>query len=101
MNHKAKAIPERAKKLKREVIRNKVIEIVARVKRVEPQALGITDQQDFISDLAIDSLDAVNLTIELGSTFGFSFGEELEDLDALSSFGSLLTLVERRSTISA
>ncbi len=82
-------------------IRNQIIEIVARVKRVKPAALDIADDQDFISSLAIDSLDAVNLTIELSQTFGFTFGEELEDIEALASFGRLVNLVHQRAPCAA
>lgn len=80
-------------------IRTKIVEIIARVKRVPPSELDIADDQNFISDLAIDSLDAVSLTSELSETFGFSFGEEIDDLDALESFGGLVGLVERRATV--
>jgi acyl carrier protein len=85
--------------LEHTVIRSKVIELIARVKRVKQSDLELADEQDFIADLAIDSLDAVNLTIDLGRTFGFSFGEHLEDLDALASLGGLVGLVSRRATI--
>jgi len=87
--------------LENAAIRDKVVEIIARVKRVQPSELNLADDQDFITDLAIDSLDAVNLTVELGKTFGFSFGEEIDDLDALATFGGLIGLVERRATVAA
>ena len=80
-------------------IEKTLLEIIAEIKRLDLGELQIEHQQDFINDLAIDSLDAVNITIEIGERFGFSFGEDIDDLDALSSFGSLIALIERRATI--
>ena len=80
-------------------IEKTLLEIIAEIKRIDLGELNLEYKQDFINDLEIDSLDAVNITVEIGERFGFSFGEEIDDLDALSSFGSLIALIERRATI--
>lgn len=77
-------------------IRDELVTVLTQIKGrdVGPE---LADDDDFVRRLNLDSLDAVELTVRLGSDFGVEFGEEAEDLDALESLQALVALVARRS----
>ncbi|WP_428086910.1 acyl carrier protein [Candidatus Thioglobus sp.] len=70
--------------------------IIASIKKIPVSDVDLNFEDDFIQKYNLDSLDSVALTIEMGSIFGISFGEQIDDIDALSSFGSLVNLIESR-----
>lgn len=78
-------------------MREQVCAILSEIKGYDVRP-ALAEQDDFIVALNLDSLDAVELTVRLGSDFGVEFGAEPEDLEALESLQSLVALVERRST---
>ena len=56
------------------------------------------DQDDnFMIVLNLDSLDAVELTVQINDRYGIEFGAESTDLDALASLSALVDLVIRRA----
>jgi len=81
-------------------IRDELKLMLAQIKQVEPETIDVHDDDDFMTTLGIDSLDAVELTIEIGERFGFVFGEDIDDINALQSFGSLIQLTNQRMTSS-
>ena len=66
-------------------------------KKIPASNFDLNFEDDFIQKYNLDSLDSVALTIEMSSIFGISFGEQVDDIDALSSFGSLVNLIESRA----
>lgn len=72
--------------------------LLARVKSIDPTSFALRDDDDFLHVLDMDSIDAVELTIELDEAFDLRFGSEPEDVDHLKSFGALVDLVLRRGT---
>jgi acyl carrier protein len=77
-------------------IADRLTTIIADIKKIESKDLSFAPGDDFLSILNIDSLDSVQLTMRITSEFGFNFGEEIDDIDALGSFGGLATLVHAR-----
>ena len=80
-----------------DVTSRKLKEIIASIKKIPVSDVDLNFDDDFIQKYNLDSLDSVALTIEMGSIFGISFGEQIDDIDALSSFGLLVNLIESRA----
>ncbi|MFG3642549.1 acyl carrier protein [Micromonospora sp. NPDC047762] len=80
-----------------ESVRDRLADTLATIKKRDVSAELAADD-NFMRALNLDSLDAVELTVRLGSEYGIEFGEEIEDLDALESLSTLVALVERRAT---
>ncbi|GAU67362.1 polyketide synthase [Streptomyces sp. NBRC 110611] len=80
-----------------EEIRESLLTILGGIKRRDVRA-ALEEDDNFMRALHLDSLDAVELTVRLGGEFGFEFGTEAEDLDALQGLGALTALVARRAT---
>ncbi|MCZ3387505.1 MAG: acyl carrier protein [Actinomycetia bacterium] len=76
-------------------IRDEIVTILTQIKGRDVGSELAADD-DFMRKLHLDSLDAVELTVRLGSDFGVEFGAEAEDLDALESLQALVVLVTRR-----
>lgn len=75
--------------------------VLARVKQLAPGSFRLADGDDFLRELDMDSIDAVELTIELDAVFDVGFGQEPDDVDCLKSFGSLVDLVLARGRTEA
>jgi acyl carrier protein len=80
-----------------DVTSRKLKGIIASIKKIPVSNVDLNFDDDFIQKYNLDSLDSVALTIEMGSIFGISFGEQIDDIDALSSFGLLVNLIESRA----
>lgn len=76
----------------------RLLGILAEIKKVDPATISLRADDDFLSVLNIDSLDSVQLTMKIAAEFGFNFGEDVEDIEALESFGRLVALVEARTS---
>jgi acyl carrier protein len=83
------------------VTTNRLIAILAGIKKLDSHSLSFSSDDDFLLILNFDSLDSVQLTMRISSEFGFNFGEEIDDIDALGSFGALVRLVEARAQSAA
>ncbi|MDR3031581.1 MAG: acyl carrier protein [Kitasatospora sp.] len=79
-----------------ESVRDRLAATLSLIKKRDVSA-ELDRDDDFMRVLNLDSLDAVELTVRLGSDFGIEFGAEPEDLDALESLDALVALVERRA----
>ncbi|ARF54331.1 acyl carrier protein [Streptomyces gilvosporeus] len=79
-----------------EEIRESLLTLLGGIKRRDVRA-ALDDDDNFMRALHLDSLDAVELTVQLGAEFGFEFGTEDEDLDALQSLSALTALVAKRA----
>jgi acyl carrier protein len=79
-----------------EVIREDLVRILGEVKKSDVRA-KLEHDDNFMRSLNMDSLDAVELIGRLGREFGFEFGAEADDLDALESLTALTALVVRRT----
>lgn len=78
-------------------VRSRLAQTLGEIKKRDVTA-ELEQDDNFMRVLNLDSLDAVELTVRLGSDYGIEFGEEAEDLDALESLTTLVALVERRAT---
>lgn len=76
-----------------------LVSILAKLKRVSPVGLLFDDHDDFLRQMGMDSIDAVDLTLELDATFEVGFGREHDDVDHLTSFGGLVDLVLARGRL--
>lgn len=77
-------------------VRSRLVSILADIKRLPPGSLVLDEDEDFLHSLGMDSIDAVELTLQLDAEFRLDFGADPDDVDGLSSFGSLLDLVLAR-----
>ncbi|MBC9716066.1 acyl carrier protein [Streptomyces sp. TRM66268-LWL] len=80
-----------------ESVREGLAGILGSIKKRDVSA-ELAQDENFMRALNLDSLDAVELTVRLGTDYGVEFGAEAEDLDALESFSALVDLVVRRAT---
>jgi acyl carrier protein len=55
---------------------------------------AVTDDAKLIDDLALDSLDVINLEVELGRAFDVDI--EPDETDALKTVGDTIALIERK-----
>ncbi|NTS75295.1 acyl carrier protein [Catenovulum sp. SM1970] len=80
-----------------EKIEAQLISIIASVKNLTSTDISLQPEDDFISQYGLSSMDAVSLSVKISQVFGFGFGQEVEDIDGLSSFGALTQLVQKRA----
>ena len=71
-------------------------EAIAEIKKLNVDEVQLLPEEDFVTKYNVDSLDAVQLTMILAEKFDFNFGESVDDIDSLESFGSLTKLIEKR-----
>lgn len=76
---------------------DRLLGILAEIKKVDVGSFSLSLDDDFLTILNIDSLDAVQLTMRIASEFGFNFGEDIDDINALSSVGALAALIDART----
>lgn len=81
----------------RESVREELTAMLSAVKRRDVRD-ELARDDDFMRVLRLDSLDAVELTTQIGERYGIEFGSDPADLDALDSFSALVELVLRRAT---
>lgn len=70
----------------------------ARVRKVIADQLGqdigaVTDDADLYADLGADSLDLVELLMDLEDTFGIQISED--DMEAVKTVGNAVALIQR------
>ena len=82
----------------RSAVETSLIEVIAVIKKIDVCDINLKKDDDFMKKINLDSLDAVQLTVKLNEKFGFQFGAERNDLDALNTFGSLVELILNRAT---
>jgi acyl carrier protein len=82
-----------------EQVAGRLLSMLAAIKQLPAEAVTLDADDDFLRQFDMDSIDAVELTIQLDSEFGLGFGQDPDDLDALSSFGSLVDLVIERGQL--
>ena len=87
--------------VRRPAVVERVLSMLADIRHlpVVPADLGAED--DFLRVLEMDSIDAVELTVQLDAVFALGFGEDPDDVDHLASFGSLIDLVITRGRFGA
>ena len=91
---------DQALTLSREVS-GRLTSILEEIKQLPNGSLLIGENDDFLRVLEMDSIDAVELTLQLDSQFGLDFGQDPDDLDALARFGSLVDLILARGNVGA
>lgn len=74
-----------------------LMKIIADIKKLPVDTIELSDSDDFITKYNLDSLDSVSLTVQISSKLGVNFGESMDDIDALASFGTLVELIESRT----
>ncbi|WP_422444823.1 MULTISPECIES: acyl carrier protein [unclassified Endozoicomonas] len=74
-----------------------LMKIIADIKKLPVDTIELSDSDDFITKYNLDSLDSVSLTVQISSELGVNFGESMDDIDALASFGTLVELIESRT----
>ena len=72
-------------------MREKLLAILA--EQLDMSVSELTDDKRFIEDLDMDSLDMVEMTVELEQELECTF--EQEDLESIKTIGDLLALVEK------
>ena len=72
-------------------MREKLIAILA--EQIDMTATELTDDKRFVEDLDMDSLDMVEMTVELEQEFDCSF--EQDTLAEIKTIGDLIELVEK------
>jgi acyl carrier protein len=82
-----------------EAVANRLISVLAAIKQVPADTVDLGPDDDFLREFDMDSIDAVELTVQLDTVFEVGFGEEPGDLDCLASFGSLVDLVVERGRL--
>ncbi|MCY4044257.1 MAG: phosphopantetheine-binding protein [Cellvibrionales bacterium] len=81
-----------------EFVKEKLIQLISSIKGKTVESIGpLPDTEDFISTLSFDSIESVKLTLEIGTVFNIDFGEDIDDVDSLSSIGSLAEQIHRRA----
>ncbi len=73
-----------------ESVRNKVIEIIR--EQLGQDKDTITDETHFINDLGADSLDTVELVMELEDEFGISISDE--EAEKIQTVGDAVKYIE-------
>lgn len=73
-------------------------DIAARVRKVIANQLGqdigaVTDDADLYADLGADSLDPVELLMDLEDTFGIQISDD--DMEAVKTVGNAVALIQR------
>ncbi len=63
--------------------------IIADVKGIDADSIVLSPDDDFLVKYDLGSMDAVSLSVKISQQFGFGFGESIEDVDSLISFGAL------------
>ena len=72
-------------------MKEKLLEILA--EQLDMEASELTDDKSFTDDLDMDSLDMVEMTVELEQELGVSF--EQEQLAEIKTIGELVALIEK------
>jgi acyl carrier protein len=75
-----------------EEIEKKVVEIVA--KQLNIEKANIQRESSFVNDLGADSLDTVELVMEMEEAFGISIPDE--DAQKIQTVGDAIQYVEKR-----
>ncbi len=71
-----------------------LLKLIGELKTEELDDIG--SEVNFIEALSLDSLDVVSLITKIGHEFGTQLGENPEDLDSLTSFGTLVDWINER-----
>lgn len=74
-------------------IQERLKKIIIRVR--ENSELQIDDQKDFhlINDIGFDSLQVINLVVEVENEFGFVFDDNEMEIDIICQYSSLVKLI--------
>lgn len=73
-----------------------LLTLVCRIKNADPAALR--GGGDFAAELGFDSVDLVELAVQLDREYGIDLGAQPGDLESLTSLDGLLVLVRERRT---
>lgn len=79
--------------MKNEELKQQLIKLVAQTVRIDESK--ITEQSHFIDDLHLDSLDLVELIMEMEKHFGIEIAEK--DAEHLRSINNVITYLEEKS----
>jgi len=79
-----------------DTVRDELLQMLGAIKRRDVRA-DLTNDENFMRVLNLDSLDAVELNVKINDRFGVEFGAEASDLDALDNLTALVDLVRRRA----
>jgi acyl carrier protein len=72
-------------------MKEKLLQILA--EQLDMEVAELTDDKSFTDDLDMDSLDMVEMTVELEQELGVSF--EQEKLAEIKTIGDLVALIEQ------
>ncbi|MCK5129014.1 MAG: acyl carrier protein [Clostridiales bacterium] len=72
-------------------MKEKLLAILA--EQIDMNVSELTDDKRFIEDLDMDSLDMVEMTVELEQELDCTF--EQEDLEGIKTIGDLIGLIEK------
>ncbi|WP_159065830.1 acyl carrier protein [Gorillibacterium timonense] len=80
-------------------IRDKICEIVAMVFRVEPQNVKTRSDDEPLGVLGLDSLNCMDIVVNLEEEFGIVFEDEELLLDSLNTVKKLRLIVETKQAL--
>jgi len=86
---------------RRDAVTGRLLSMLADIKQTSRDSMTFQDEDDFLQMLDMDSIDAVELTLQLDAVFSLGFGEDPDDVDHLGSFGGLVDLVMTRGRLDA
>ncbi|MBN1600184.1 MAG: hypothetical protein JW915_01185 [Chitinispirillaceae bacterium] len=80
--------------MEREMIADKLKNIIVEVKNQEVSGDSIADSTNLVTDVGIDSLQLINFILSIEDEFEIELDFDSFDLDHLNRFGSLVEFVE-------
>lgn len=81
-----------------EEVGHRLLSLLAEIKMIPPSSITLAAEDDFLVALDLDSIDAVELTVQLDALFDVGFGTDPDDVDQLATFGTLVELIVARGT---
>lgn len=71
-------------------------ELAAMVGRITQRDAFFGEDDAFLEKSGMSSLQAVQFTVKLDELYGLKFGTDPEDFEAMTRFGSMVDLIQRR-----
>lgn len=71
--------------------------LIAQAANVQPEAVQLAADDDFIVKYGIDSMSIVGLSLAISRRWKINFGETEEDIDSLRSVSLLIAAIRQRA----
>lgn len=74
----------------------KIADIIAMVFRVEPEQIRNMSGDEFLGTIGMDSINCMEIVVNIEETFNISFNDEELLLDNLNTINKLTAIVEQK-----